>query len=87
VLDLLIGFRQISHLQAKLVEAEATQTAIDSNLDHVEQQQKELAAALDAYEKQAREILETGSTGSMRVFDMGPADAERDRRRVHFILV
>jgi nuclear pore complex protein Nup62 len=64
------------------MEAEATQGLIDTNLDHVEQQQKELAAALDVYEKQAREILETGSTGTMRVLDMGPADAERDRRFV-----
>jgi nuclear pore complex protein Nup62 len=75
--------KQIAHLQAKLVEAENTQSAIDANLDHVEQQQRELAAALDLYEKQSREILETGSTGTHRVFDMGPADAERDRRFVH----
>lgn len=71
--------QQIAHLQSKLYEAEATQIAIDNNLDHVEQQQRELASALETYEKQAREILETGSTGTMRVFDMGPADAERDR--------
>ncbi|KAG8783325.1 FG-nucleoporin nsp1, partial [Serendipita sp. 398] len=71
--------QQIAHLQQKLIDAESTQVAIDANLDHVEQQQRELANALDSYEKQAREILETGSTGSVRVFDMGPADAERDK--------
>lgn len=65
-----------------MIEAEATQAIIDKNLDHIETQQNEIAAALDQYERQSREILETGSTGTMRVLDMGPADAERDRRYV-----
>jgi hypothetical protein len=65
-----------------MIDAEATQAIIDKNLDHIEAQQGEIAQALDQYERQSREILETGSTGTMRVLDMGPADAERDRRWV-----
>ena len=57
-----------------------TQTAIDQNLTHIENQQKELLAGLDLYEKQTREVLETGTAGPLRVQDMGPADAERDRK-------
>jgi nuclear pore complex protein Nup62 len=48
-------------------------------LDHVEQQQKELIAQLDKYEKETKEIFD-GPTGGLRVIDMGPADAERDRK-------
>ena len=72
---------QISTLYSKILEAEATQNAIDQNLDHVEQQQKELIAQLDKYEKETKEIFD-GPTGGLRVIDMGPADAERDRKFV-----
>ena len=50
-------------------------------MDHVEQQQKELIAQLDKYEKETKEIFD-GPTGGLRVIDMGPADAERDRKCV-----
>lgn len=68
------------------MEAELTQTAIDQNLTHIETQQKELVTALDHYEKLTKEVLETGTAGPLRVQDMGPADAERDRKYVSIIL-
>jgi len=63
-----------SHVQA----AEREQNDIDQSLDHIEQQQKELASTLTAYEKVTQEIL--GSQGgSLRALDSGPADTERDK--------
>jgi len=68
----------ISTLYATVLEAEATQNAVDQSLDHIEQQQKELVQALDVYEKEARNIFE-GQGGGLRALDVGPADAERDK--------
>ncbi|KAG6911717.1 hypothetical protein DXG01_007967 [Tephrocybe rancida] len=63
-----------SHVEA----AERDQNDIDQSLDHIEQQQTELASTLIAYEKVAQEIL--GSQGGgMRALDTGPADTERDK--------
>ncbi|KAF8222748.1 hypothetical protein L208DRAFT_1412951 [Tricholoma matsutake] len=63
-----------SHVQG----AEREQNDIDQSLDHIEQQQKELASTLTAYEKVTQEIL--GSQGgSLRALDSGPADTERDK--------
>jgi nuclear pore complex protein Nup62 len=62
--------------------AEREQNDIDQSLDHIEQQQKDLSATLDAYEKSTQEIL--GSQGgSLRALDTGPADTERDQKSVH----
>jgi len=47
-------------------------------LAHVEQQQKELSATLDVYERSAKELFDSQS-GSLRASDVGPADAERDK--------
>ncbi|KIK65391.1 hypothetical protein GYMLUDRAFT_239927 [Collybiopsis luxurians FD-317 M1] len=63
-----------SHVQA----AEREQAEVDQSLDHIEQQQKDLAATLDAYEKVTEEIF-GGQGGSLRALDTGPADTERDK--------
>lgn len=76
----------LSALYATLLAAEREQNDVDQSLDHIEQQQRELSATLDAYEKVTDEIL--GSTnapsqgaggGGLRSLDTGPADTERDR--------
>lgn len=70
---------QLSALYGHVLAAEREQNDIDQSLDHVEQQQKELASTLDAYEKVTQEIL--GSQGgSLRALDTGPADTERDKK-------
>lgn len=68
-----------------MLAAEREQNDIDQSLDHVEQQQKELASTLDAYEKVTHEIL--GSQGGgLRALDTGPADTERDKKSVLLFL-
>lgn len=68
----------LSSLYSHVLAAEREQNDIDQSLDHIEQQQKELASTLDAYEKATQEIL--GSQGgSLRALDTGPADTERDK--------
>ncbi|TDL29701.1 hypothetical protein BD410DRAFT_780184 [Rickenella mellea] len=61
-----------------VIIAEREQNDIEQSLAHVEQQQKELAATLDVYEKSAKDIFD-GQGGSLRALDVGPADAERDK--------
>ena len=51
----------MSALYAALLAAEREQDDIDRTFDHIEQQQRDLAGALDAYEKVTDEIL--GSSG------------------------
>lgn len=82
-LSLLVN--QISTLHATVVDAEAKQKAVDEALDQIEGQQKELAATLDVYEKEAKAILE-GQGGGLRALEQGPADAERDRKYVSWHL-
>ncbi|KAG6840461.1 hypothetical protein C0991_006597 [Blastosporella zonata] len=68
----------LSALYGHVEAAEREQSDIDQSLDHIEQQQTELASTLVAYEKVAQEIL--GSQGGgMRALDTGPADTERDK--------
>ena len=67
-------------LYTAALAAEREQNDIDQSLDHIEQQQKELTATLEAYEKVADEIL--GSQGGLRSLDTGPADTERDKKYV-----
>jgi nuclear pore complex protein Nup62 len=62
-----------THVQA----AEREQNDIDQALDHIEQQQKDLSATLDAYERSADELF--GESGTLRALDTGPADTERDK--------
>lgn len=63
-----------SHVQA----AQRDQDEVDQSLDHIEQQQRDLAATLDTYEKVTQEIF--GSQGGgLRALDSGPADTERDK--------
>jgi nuclear pore complex protein Nup62 len=64
-----------------VLAAEREQNDIDQSLDHIEQQQKDLGTALDAYEKSSQAIL-GGQGGSLRALDTGPADAERDKKSV-----
>ena len=64
-----------------VVAAEQEQNDIDQSLDHIEQQQKELVATLEAYEKTTEEIL-GGQGSNMRALDSGPADTERDKKSV-----
>ena len=62
-----------------MLVAEREQGDIDQALNHVEQQQRELMATLEIYEKTAEESFNTQS-GSIRALDTGPADTERDRK-------
>lgn len=66
-------------LYSHVLAAEREQNDIDQSLDHIEQQQKDLSATLDAYEKSTEEIL-GGQGGSLRALDTGPADNERDKK-------
>ena len=75
-------------MYATLFAAEREQNDVDQSLEHIEQQQRDLAATLDAYEKVTDEILGSsqapsqGGTGGLRSLDTGPADTERDRKCV-----
>lgn len=62
-----------------MLAAEREQNDIDQSLDHIEQQQRDLGATLEEYEKQAEEILGRQG-GSLRSLDTGPADSERDKK-------
>lgn len=64
-----------------MLAAEREQNDIDQSLDHIEQQQRDLGATLEEYEKQAEEILGRQG-GSLRSLDTGPADSERDKKYV-----
>jgi len=64
-----------SHIQA----AERQQNDINESLEHIEQQQKDLASTLNTYEKFSQEIL-GGQSGNLRTLDAGPADTERDKK-------
>ena len=59
--------------------AERQQNDINESLNHIEQQQRDLASTLDTYEKVSQEIL-GGQGGSLRSLDTGPADNERDKK-------
>jgi nuclear pore complex protein Nup62 len=72
---------QLAALFGHVLAAEREQNDIDQSLDHIEQQQKDLSATLDAYEKSTEEIL-GGQGGSLRALDTGPADNERDKKYV-----
>ena len=74
----LTEYLQLARLYATVLAAEREQTDIDQSLDHIEQQQKDLAATLDAYEKSTEEIL-GGQGSNLRALDTGPADTERDK--------
>ena len=66
-------------LMGEMMVSEREQADIDQALDHIEQQQKDLMATLEIYEKTAEETLNTQS-GGLRALDTGPADTERDRK-------
>ena len=70
---------QLAALYSHVLAAEREQNDIDQSLDHIEQQQKDLAATLEAYEKSTQEIL-GGRGGNLRALDTGPADTERDKK-------
>lgn len=72
---------QLARLYATVLAAEREQNDIDQSLEHIEQQQKDLAATLDVYEKSTEEIL-GGQGSSLRTLDTGPADTERDKKYV-----
>jgi nuclear pore complex protein Nup62 len=65
---------------SEMLIAEREQADIDQALDHIEQQQKDLMATLEIYEKTAEETF--GAQGGLRALDTGPADTERDRKYV-----
>ena len=77
------AYQQLARLYATVLAAEREQADIDQSLEHIEQQQKDLAATLDAYEKSTEEIL-GGQGGNLRALDTGPADTERDKKCVLF---
>ncbi|KAJ4467535.1 Nsp1-like C-terminal region-domain-containing protein [Lentinula aciculospora] len=68
----------LAALYSHVLAAEREQAEVDQSLDHIEQQQKDLSATLDAYEKVTEEIF-GGQGGSLRALDTGPADTERDK--------
>jgi len=69
----------IAALFQHVVIAEREQSDLEQSLKHAEEQQKELAATLDVYEKYANELFDSQS-GGLRALDVGPADAERDKQ-------
>lgn len=64
--------------------AEREQNDIEQSLKHVEDQQKELSATLEVYEKAAGELFD-GQGGGLRALDVGPADAERDKQYAYHL--
>ena len=72
---------QLAALYGHVLAAEREQNDIDQSLDHIEQQEKELAATVEMYEKQMSDIL-GGQGGTLRTLDTGPADTERDKKQV-----
>ena len=65
----------------EMLVAEREQADIDQALDHIEQQQKDLVATLEVYEKTAEETFNAqGGSLGLRALDTGPADTERDRK-------
>jgi len=68
----------IAALFQHVLLAEREQNDIEQSLKHVEDQQKELVATLEVYEKAANDIFD-GQGGGLRALDVGPADAERDK--------
>ncbi|KAJ3790481.1 Nsp1-like C-terminal region-domain-containing protein [Lentinula aff. detonsa] len=68
----------LAAIYSHVLAAEREQAEVDQSLDHIEQQQKDLAATLDTYEKVTEEIF-GGQGGSLRALDTGPADTERDK--------
>lgn len=82
------GVKQIASLYSHVLAAEKQQSEINDALSHIEQQQRDLASTLDAYEKISQEIL-GGQGSTLRALDTGPADNERDKKSVfcfHFLL-
>ncbi|ESK97551.1 nuclear pore glycoprotein p62 [Moniliophthora roreri MCA 2997] len=69
----------LAALYGHVLAAEREQNEVDQSLNHIEQQQKDLAATLDSYEKVAEEIFGGGQGGGLRALDTGPADTERDK--------
>lgn len=74
---------QLAALYNYVMAAEREQNDIDQSLDHIEQQEKELTAIVETYEKQMADILD-GQGGNLRALDTGPADTERDKKQVLF---
>ncbi|KAG7097103.1 hypothetical protein E1B28_004485 [Marasmius oreades] len=68
----------LAALYSHVLQAEREQNEVDQSLDHIEQQQKDLAVTLDSYEKVTEEVF-GGAGGSLRALDTGPADTERDK--------
>ncbi|KAK0230509.1 Nsp1-like C-terminal region-domain-containing protein [Armillaria fumosa] len=68
----------LAALYGHVLAAEREQNEVNQSLDHIEQQQRDLAATLDAYEKTAQEIF-GGQGANLRSIDKGPADMERDK--------
>jgi nuclear pore complex protein Nup62 len=75
---------KLAALYSHITAAERQQDNIDQSLGHIEQQQKDLTATLDAYEKMSQELL-GGQSGSLRTLDTGPADTERDKKYVLYL--
>jgi hypothetical protein len=77
---------QLAALYSHVLAAEREQNDIDQSLDHIEQQEKELTATVEMYEKQMSDIL-GGQSGTLRTLDTGPADTERDKKQVFLSLM
>ncbi|KAG9317592.1 hypothetical protein JVU11DRAFT_1800 [Chiua virens] len=71
----------LAAIYSHVLAVEREQTDIEQAHDHIEQQQKDLLATLDAYERSVGEVL-GGQGGSLRALDTGPADTERDKNYV-----
>jgi len=68
----------LAALYSHVLAAEREQNDIDQSLDHIEQQERELSATVEMYEKQMADVL-GGQGGTLRTLDTGPADTERDK--------
>jgi nuclear pore complex protein Nup62 len=74
---------QLAALCNEMFIAEREQSDIEQSLEHIEQQQRDLLATLEVYEKTTEETM--GSQGgNLRSLDTGPADTERDKKFVSF---
>jgi nuclear pore complex protein Nup62 len=80
-LRLIYSPTKLAALYSHITAAERQQDNIDQSLSHIEQQQNDLSATLDAYERMSQELL-GGQSGSLRTLDTGPADTERDKKYV-----
>lgn len=79
-------------MYAEIIESERYSQTITDSLTYIESQQAELSNLLDGYEAQANEIFDAAGGGAVKGggssggLDFGPADQEREKSFVAFLL-